>query len=130
MAAAMCSGMVPSLATALAATISKKKFTKSQHEAAKANYVLGLSFIAEGAIPFAASDPVRVLPALMIGSGIAGSLSMIFNVTCPAPHGGIFVLPVVGNPIMFIVSLLIGTVVSAGLLLFLKKELTEEELSI
>lgn len=128
MAAAMCSGMVPSLATALAATVSQKKFTKSQREAAKANYVLGLSFIAEGAIPFAASDPVRVLPALMIGSGIAGSLSMIFSVTCPAPHGGIFVLPVIGNPLMFIISLVIGTVISAALLLVLKKELTGEEL--
>lgn len=129
MGAALCSGMVPSLATAVAATFSKKKFTKSQQQAAKANYVLGLSFIAEGAIPFAASDPIRVLPALMIGSGVTGALSMVLNVGSPAPHGGIFVLPVIGNPVGFIVALLIGTLVSAGLLIAIKKELTEEELS-
>lgn len=130
MAAAMCSGMVPSLATAVAATISKKKFPKSQQEAAKANYVLGLSFIAEGAIPFAASDPIRVLPSLIIGSGIAGSLAMLLNITCPAPHGGIFVLPVIGNPIGFLFSLIAGTLISAVLLIAVKKELPEEELNL
>ncbi|WP_313584940.1 PTS fructose transporter subunit IIABC [Lacrimispora sp.] len=126
MAAAMCSGMVPSLATALAATISKKKFSVAQQEAAKANYILGLSFIAEGAIPFAASDPFVILPSLMVGAGIAGSLSMILGVTCPAPHGGIFVLPVIGNPLGFLASLIIGTLISTLLILCFKKErLTE-----
>jgi PTS system fructose-specific IIC component len=127
MAAAMCSGMVPSLATAVAATISKKKFTRSQQEAAKANYILGLSFIAEGAIPFAASDPIRVLPSLMIGSGVSGALSMILNVTCPAPHGGIFVIPVIGHPLLFILSLFVGTAISAALLIILKKDITSTE---
>lgn len=130
MAAAMCSGMVPSLATAVAATISKKKFTKAQQEAAKANYILGLSFIAEGAIPFAASDPIRVLPSLMIGSGVSGALSMILNVTCPAPHGGIFVLPVIGHPLLFIISLFIGTAISAALLIIFKKDIASTELEV
>lgn len=127
MGSAMCSGMVPSLATALAVTLSKDRFPKSQQEAAKANYVLGLSYIAEGAIPFAAADPIRVLPSLMIGSGIAGGLAMLFKVTSPAPHGGIFVLPIIGNPILFIASLVIGTFISALLIIILKKKLSLEE---
>jgi PTS system fructose-specific IIC component len=127
MAAAMASGMVPSLAVAVAATLSKQKFSKSQREGAKANYILGLSFIAEGAIPFAASNPLVILPSLMVGSGVTGALAMIFNVTCPAPHGGIFVLPVIGNPILFIVSLLVGVAVSTVLILLFKRDLTTEE---
>lgn len=127
MAAAVASGMVPSLAVALAATISRKKFTRSQCEAAKANYVLGLSFIAEGAIPFAASNPLVILPSLIVGSGIAGALAMLFNATYPAPHGGVFVLPVVGHPLLFLLSTLVGVIVSTSLILFFKKELSEAE---
>ncbi|WP_413498137.1 fructose-specific PTS transporter subunit EIIC [Buttiauxella gaviniae] len=129
MAAAVASGMVPSLAVAVAATLSRQKFTRSQREAAKANYILGLSFIAEGAIPFAASNPLVILPSLMIGSGIAGSVAMIFDVTYPAPHGGVFVLPVVGHPILFILSTAIGVAVSTALILIFKKKLSAEELA-
>lgn len=127
MAAAVASGMVPSLAVALAATLSRNKFTHSQCEAAKANYILGLSFIAEGAIPFAASNPLVILPSLMVGAGIAGSLAMLFNTTYPAPHGGVFVLPVVGNPVLFLLSTLIGVIISTVLILIFKKKLTSEE---
>ncbi len=126
MAACMCSGMVPSLATALAASIKPNKFTEAQVEASKANWVLGLSFICEGAIPFAASDPLKVLPSLMAGSAVAGGLSMVFGCTCPAPHGGIFVIPVIGNPLGFLISLAIGTVVGAAVLLAVKKDLAPE----
>ncbi len=129
MAAAVASGMVPSLAVAVAASLSKKKFTQSQQEAAKANYILGLSFIAEGAIPFAASNPLVILPSLMIGSGVAGALAMIFSVTFPAPHGGIFVLPVVGHPVLFILSTSIGVAISAALILLFKKNLSAAELA-
>ena len=128
MAAAVASGMVPSLAVAVAASLSKRKFTRSQREAAKANYILGLSFIAEGAIPFAASNPLVILPSLMLGSGIAGALAMIFSVTFPAPHGGIFVLPVVGHPVLFILSTLIGVAISASLILLFKRKLPASEL--
>lgn len=127
MAAAVASGMVPSLAVALAATLSRDKFTQSQCEAAKANYILGLSFIAEGAIPFAASNPLVILPSLMVGSGVAGSLAMFFNTTYPAPHGGVFVLPVVGSPMLFLLSTLIGVIISTLLILIFKKKLTNEE---
>lgn len=127
MAAAVASGMVPSLAVAVAATLSRQKFTRSQREAAKANYILGLSFIAEGAIPFAASNPLVILPSLMIGSGIAGSVAMIFDVTYPAPHGGVFVLPVIGHPVLFILSTAIGVAVSTALILIFKKKLMPEE---
>lgn len=127
MAAAVASGMVPSLAVALAANLAKKKFTQNQCEAAKANYVLGLSFIAEGAIPFAASNPLVILPSLMMGSGVAGALAMYFSVTYPAPHGGIFVLPVVGYPMLFILSTFIGVLISTALIILFKKNLTPEE---
>lgn len=127
MAAAVASGMVPSLAVALSANLAKNKFTVSQCEAAKANYILGLSFIAEGAIPFAASNPLVILPSLMIGSGITGSLAMFFKVTYPAPHGGVFVIPVVGHPVYFIISTLVGVIISTALILMLKKNLTEDQ---
>lgn len=127
MAACMCAGMVPSLATALAAAIKPSKFTEAQVEASKANWVLGLSFICEGAIPFAASDPLRVLPSLMVGSALAGGLSIVFGCTCPAPHGGIFVIPVIGNPLGFLIALALGTIASAAVLLIVKKELTAEQ---
>ncbi len=105
--------------------IFKNKFTKEQREAGPTNFIMGLAFITEGAIPFAASDPLHVIPACMIGSGVAGALSMLFNCTLMAPHGGIFVFPVVGNALMYLAALVIGTLVSAGLLGVLKKKVEE-----
>lgn len=125
MAAVMVAGMVPPLGIALATIIAKKKFTPEEREAGKANWVMGLSFITEGAIPFAAADPIRVLPSLMAGSGIAGALSMLFNAKIVVPHGGAFVLgiPNVGsNILMYTVAMIVGTVVTAVLLSVLKKE--------
>ena len=100
----------------------KNKFTKEEREAGPTNFIMGLAFITEGAIPFAASDPLHVLPACIIGSGLAGALSMVFNCTLMAPHGGIFVFPVVGNGLMYFVALVAGTIVSAVLLGALKKK--------
>lgn len=116
MAAVMIGGMTPPCAIALATLLFKNKFTKEQREAGPTNFIMGLAFITEGAIPFAASDPLHVIPACMIGSGVAGALSMLFNCTLMAPHGGIFVFPVVGNALMYLAALVIGTLVSAGLL--------------
>lgn len=121
MAAVMAGGMVPPLGIALATTFFKSKFTKSEQEAGKANYVMGLSFITEGAIPFAAADPKAVLPSAIAGSAIAGALSMIFGASSPAPHGGIFVFPLVNNWLMYLVSIFAGAVVTALLLNVLKK---------
>ena len=122
MAAVMIGGMTPPCAVALATILFKKKFTKEERESGPANFIMGLAFITEGAIPFAASDPLRVLPACIAGSGIAGALSMLFNCTLMAPHGGIFVFPVVGNTPMYVVALAAGTAVSALLLGVLKRE--------
>lgn len=122
MAAVMIGGMVPPCAIALATILFKNKFTKAERESGPTNFIMGLAFITEGAIPFAASDPIRVLPSCMIGSGIAGALSMAFGCTLMAPHGGIFVVPVVGNPWMYLVALVVGTVVGALLLGILKKK--------
>jgi len=122
-AAIMAAGMTPPLGLALATTLFKKKFTVEERQAGKTAYVLGASFITEGAIPFAAADPTRVIPSIMIGSGLAGGLSMFFGATLPAPHGGLFVLPVVGNVGMYIVSILIGTVVTALMIKMLKKDI-------
>ena len=122
MAAVMIGGMTPPCAIALATLLFKNKFTKEQREAGPTNFIMGLAFITEGAIPFAASDPLHVIPACMIGSGVAGALSMLFNCTLMAPHGGIFVFPVVGNALMYLAALVIGTLVSAGLLGVLKKK--------
>ena len=122
MAAVMIGGMTPPCAVALATILFKKKFTKEERESGPANFIMGLAFITEGAIPFAASDPLRVLPACIAGSGIAGALSMLFNCTLMAPHGGIFVFPVVGNAPMYVVALAAGTAVSALLLGVLKRE--------
>lgn len=119
-AAVMAGGMVPPLGIALATTFFKNKFTKEEKEAGKTCYILGLSFITEGAIPFAASDPLRVLPSCMIGAGLAGGLSMLLGVQLPAPHGGIFVLPVVTNPIQYFFAIAIGSIVTAVLLGLLK----------
>ena len=123
MAAVMIGGMVPPCAIALASLLFKDKFTKTERESAPTNFIMGLAFITEGAIPFAASDPLHVIPACVIGSGLAGALSMAFNCTLMAPHGGIFVFPVVGNAIMYLVALVAGTVISAVLLGALKKKI-------
>ena len=125
MAAVMIGGMVPPCAIALATILFKNKFTKEERESGPVNFIMGLAFITEGAIPFAASDPGRVLPSCIIGSGIAGALSMVFGCTLMAPHGGIFVFPVVGNWPMYIVALVIGTIVGTLLLGFLKKPVEE-----
>ncbi len=123
MAAVMIGGMVPPLAIALCTTFFKNRFTQKERESGIINYVMGLSFITEGAIPFAASDPAKVIPSCVIGSAVAGALSVLFGCTLNAPHGGIFVLPVIGNPLMYFVSLAIGSIVGALILGFLKKPL-------
>ena len=121
MAAVMIGGMTPPCAIALATLLFKKKFTKEERESGPTNFIMGLAFITEGAIPFAASDPLHVLPACIAGSGVAGALSMLFGCTLMAPHGGIFVFPVVGNALMYLVALVAGTAVSAVLLGVLKR---------
>ncbi|MGW1883370.1 PTS fructose transporter subunit IIABC [Streptomyces sp. NPDC001970] len=120
MAAVMAAGMVPPLAMALATTVRGKLFTKAERENGKAAWVLGASFITEGAIPFAAADPLRVIPSVMVGGAVTGALSMAFECTLRAPHGGIFVVPLIGNPFLYLVAILAGTVVSAGLVILLK----------
>lgn len=124
-AAVMAGGMVPPLGIALATTFFRNKFTKDEREAGKVCYIMGLSFITEGAIPFAASDPIRVIPASVIGAAIAGGLSMFFGVLLPAPHGGIFVFPVVTNPVMYLMSVVIGSLVTAFILGAWKKPVNE-----
>ena len=124
MAAVMIGGMTPPCAIALATLLFKNKFTKEERDAGPTNFIMGLAFITEGAIPFAASDPLHVLPSCIIGSALAGALSMAFHCTLMAPHGGIFVFPVVGNAVMYLVALVAGTVVSALLLGVLKKKIT------
>ena len=126
MAAVMAGGMVPPLAIGLATTFFKNRFTREQRESGKVNYVMGLSFITEGAIPFAAADPLHVLPACVVGSGVAGALSMIFNVGLRAPHGGIFVVPVVSNPLGYLIAIAIGSIVGMVLLGILKKPIDKE----
>lgn len=125
MAAVMIGGMTPPCAIALATMLFKNKFTKEQRDAGPTNFIMGLAFITEGAIPFAASDPLHVIPACMIGSGAAGALSMLFHCTLMAPHGGIFVFPVVGNALMYLVALVAGTIISAALLGVFKKKVTD-----
>ena len=125
MAAVMVGGMVPPIAIALATTFFRSRFTEDERKNGPVNYIMGLSFITEGAIPYAAADPGRVIPACMIGAGTAGALSMAFGCTLRAPHGGIFVFPVVGNPIMYVVALVIGSVVGMLLLGLFKKKVTK-----
>jgi PTS system fructose-specific IIC component len=126
MAAVMAGGMVPPIAIALCTTFFKKKFTDKERQSGLVNYIMGLSFISEGAIPFAAADPIRVIPSCMIGSAVAGSLSMAFNCTLRAPHGGIFVLPTIGNPFGYLAAVVIGSVVGCAVLAALKKNLKAE----
>lgn len=122
MAAVMIGGMTPPCAIALATLLFKDKFTKEERDAGPTNFIMGLAFITEGAIPFAASDPLHVLPSCIVGSAVAGAISMAFDCTLMAPHGGIFVFPVVGNAVMYLVALVVGTVISAVLLGLLKKK--------
>ncbi|WP_302296884.1 PTS fructose transporter subunit IIABC [Mitsuokella multacida] len=127
MAAVMAGGMVPPLAIALCTTFFKNRFTESERKAGITNYVMGLSFITEGAIPFAAADPLRVIPACVVGSAVTGALTMAFDCTLRAPHGGIFVVPTIGNPLMYLVSILVGAVVGCAILSILKKPLKKGE---
>ncbi|QES06603.1 PTS lactose transporter subunit IIC [Streptomyces venezuelae] len=120
MAAVMAAGMVPPLAMALATAVRGRLFTRTERENGKAAWVLGASFISEGAIPFAAADPLRVIPATMAGGAVTGALSMAFECTLRAPHGGLFVLPLIGNPLLYLLAIVAGTVVSAGLVILLK----------
>lgn len=122
MASVMAGGMVPPIAIALCTTFFKKKFTEKERQSGLVNYVMGLSFITEGAIPFAAQDPLRVIPSCAIGAAVAGGLSMAFGCTLRAPHGGMFVLPTIGNPLMYLAAVVIGSVVGCVILGFLKKD--------
>ncbi len=125
MAAVMAGGMVPPLAIALASTFFKNKFTNRERQSALTNYIMGLSFITEGAIPFAAADPLRVIPSCVIGSATAGALTMLFNCELRAPHGGIFVLPVIGNQLGFLGAVVVGSVVGMAMLALLKKKVSQ-----
>ena len=127
MAAVMAGGMVPPLAIALLATFFPKKIAKKDKQAAYVNYIMGLSFISEGAIPFASADPLRTIPAFVAGSAVTGALSMVFNCTLMAPHGGIFVIATVGHPIWYLVSIIIGSLVSMAVMAMLKNNLPEYE---
>lgn len=122
MAAVMAGGMVPPLALSLSMILFKDKYSEKDRQTIPTNIIMGLSFITEGAIPFAAADPLRVIPASIVGSGIAGMLSMIFNCSLRAPHGGIWVIGVIENPIMYLLSIVVGSLVSALLLGILKKK--------
>ncbi|RDG36919.1 PTS fructose transporter subunit IIABC [Streptomyces corynorhini] len=120
MAAVMAAGMVPPLAMALATTVRGKLFTRTERENGKAAWVLGASFITEGAIPFAAADPLRVIPSAMAGGAVTGALSMLFECTLRAPHGGVFVIPLIGHPVLYLVAIAAGTAVSSALVILLK----------
>jgi PTS system fructose-specific IIC component len=120
MAAVMAAGMVPPLGMALATNVRKKLFTQTERENGKAAWVLGASFISEGAIPFAAADPLRVIPASMAGGAVTGALSMAFGATLRAPHGGIFVVPLIGSPFLYLIAIAAGVCVTTGLVVVLK----------
>ena len=122
MAAVMIGGMVPPIAIALSTTFFKNRWTEEERKNGLVNYIMGLSFITEGAIPYAAADPLRVIPSCIIGAATAGGLSMAFNCTLMAPHGGIFVFAVVGNPWLYLLSLVIGSIVGMLMLAILKKK--------
>lgn len=126
MASVMAGGMVPPIAIALCTTFFGNRFTESERKSGITNYIMGLSFITEGAIPFAAADPIRVIPSCILGSATAGALSMAFGCTLRAPHGGIFVVPTIGNPLMYLAAILIGAVVGCIALAVLKKPLKED----
>lgn len=126
MAAVMAGGMVPPIAVALCTTFFKKKFTEKERQSGVVNYIMGLSFISEGAIPFAAADPIRVIPSCIVGSAVAGGLSMALGCTLRAPHGGIFVLPTIGNPFGYLLAIVIGSAVGCLVMAALKKNLETE----
>ena len=126
MSSVMIGGMVPPIAIALATTFFKNRFTKSEQQTSITNYIMGLSFITEGAIPFAASDPLRIIPPCIVGSAIAGALSMMFGCGSRAPHGGIFVIGIIDNPLMFLIALVVGAVVAMAGIVLLKKPLKAE----
>ena len=126
MAAVMVGGMVPPIAIALSTTFAKHKWSKEDRRNGIVNYIMGLCFISEGAIPYAAKDPLRVIPSCIVGSAVAGGLSMAFHCTLRAPHGGIFVFPVVGNWFLYLVALAAGSIVGAIILSLLKKKVVEE----
>lgn len=125
MAAVMVGGMIPPIAIALATTFFKNRFTENERKSGVVNYIMGLCFISEGAIPFAASDPLRVIPSCVIGSAVAGGISMVMGCTLRAPHGGLFVLPVIGNPLGYVLALVVGSLVGMLLLALLKKRISE-----
>ena len=127
MAAVMVGGMTPPCAIALASLLFKDKFTKEEREAGPTNFIMGLAFITEGAIPFAASDPLRIIPPCIVGSAIAGALSMMFGCGSRAPHGGIFVIGIIDNPLMFLIALVVGAVVAMAGIVLLKKPLKAEQ---
>ena len=127
MASVMIGGMVPPIAIALATTFFKNRFTKSEQQTTITNYIMGLSFITEGAIPFAASDPLRIIPPCVVGSAVAGALSMMFGCGSRAPHGGIFVVGIIDNPLMFLIALVVGAVVAMAGIVLLKKPLKAEQ---
>ena len=127
MAAVMIGGMIPPIAIALSTTFNKKKWTNEELKSGPVNYLMGLCFITEGAIPYAASDPLRVIPSCMVGSAVAGAVTSLFNCSCPAPHGGIFVFAVVDNPLGYLVALVAGSVAGALMLALLKKNRTKKQ---
>jgi PTS system fructose-specific IIC component len=125
MAAVMVGGMVPPIVIALSTTFAKSKWSANDRRNGVVNYIMGLCFISEGAIPYAAQDPLRVIPSCVIGSAVSGALSMAFGCTLRAPHGGIFVFPVVGHALLYVVALVVGSVVGAVILSLLKKKVEE-----
>ena len=127
MAAVMIGGMIPPIAIALSTTFNKKKWTNEELKSGPVNYLMGMCFITEGAIPYAASDPLRVIPSCMVGSAVAGAVTSLFNCSCPAPHGGIFVFAVVDNPLGYLVALVAGSVAGALMLALLKKNRTKKQ---
>lgn len=127
MAAVMAGGMVPPLGIAIATTLFKEKFTRDEIDAGKINYIMGLSFITEGAIPFAAADPKSVIPSLILGSAIAGGLSELFGASSPAPHGGVFIIPVISNGLLYLLAILIGAIFTAILLKIIKQDVNIKE---
>ncbi len=127
MAAIMVGGMVPPIIIALSTTFFKNRWSEADRKAGVVNYIMGLSFISEGAIPYAAADPVHVIPSCIVGSAVAGALSCLFGCTSPAPHGGAWVIAVIGNPIMYLVALIVGSVVGCLILSMMKKPLPPEE---
>ena len=126
MAAVMVGGMVPPFATAIGTVLFKHKFTKSEREAGVTNWVLGFSFITEGAIPFATADPLRVIPACIVGSAVGGALVGLFHVSVPAPHGGLWVTPLATHWLMYIVATIIGSIIAGVIMGLIKKTMAEK----